>query len=41
MIRVQGTLTFEKQKAIEDKASKEIDRGGKVKLLVLAEQFSG
>ncbi len=41
VISVQGTLTFENQKEIENKASKEINRSSKIKLLVLAEQFAG
>ena len=41
VISVQGTLTFENQKEIENKASKEINRSSKIKLLVLAEEFTG
>ncbi len=41
VINVQGVLTFEDLKEVENKASEGIDRSGKVKLLVLAEEFSG
>ena len=41
VINVQGVLAFEDLKEIESKASEGIDRSGKVKLLVLADQFSG
>ncbi len=41
VISVQGVLTFKDLKEVENKASEGIDRSGKVKLLVLAEQFSG
>ena len=39
VIRIQGTLTFEDLKEVQNKARAEINR--KVKLLILAEQFSG
>lgn len=41
VINVQGLLTFEDLKGVENKISEGIDRSGKVKLLVLAEEFSG
>jgi hypothetical protein len=41
VISVQGILTFEDIKEVENKVSEGIDRSGKVKLLVLAEGFSG
>ena len=41
VINVNGAFTFEDQSEMENKARREIDRSGKVKLLVLAEQFSG
>jgi hypothetical protein len=41
VINAQGVLTFEDQMEIEKKATQEIDRSGKVKLLVLADQFAG
>ena len=41
VINVQGILTFEDLKEVENKASEGIGRSGKVKLLVLAEEFSG
>ena len=41
VVRVKGVLEFDDQKQVESKASEGIDRSGKVKLLVLAEGFSG
>jgi len=41
VISVQGIFTFDDLKEVENKASEGIDRSGKVKLLVLAEEFSG
>ncbi len=41
VIRVNGILTFNDQKEAENRVSTEIDRGRKVKLLVLVELFSG
>ena len=41
VIHVKGTLTFEDQKEIENKGREQIDRSQKVKLLVLADQFTG
>ena len=41
VISVQGVFTFEDLKEIQEKASAQIDSSGKVKLLVLTEQFSG
>ena len=41
VINVQGILTFEDLKEVENKVSEVIDRSQKTKLLVLAEEFSG
>jgi hypothetical protein len=41
VVQIKGTFTFEDLKEIQNKARAEIDRSRKVKLLVLAEQFSG
>ena len=41
VISVKGVLTFNDQKEIEDRGRVEIDRCSKVRLLVLAEEFSG
>ncbi len=41
VVQVKGTFTFENLKEIQFKAHAEIDRSRKVKLLVLAEEFSG
>jgi hypothetical protein len=41
LIGVQGVLTFDDQKQVEEKCRGEIDHSQKVKLLILAEQFSG
>ncbi|MHC4159095.1 MAG: SpoIIAA family protein [Planctomycetota bacterium] len=41
VINVQGVLTFDDLKEAEKRAREEIDRSGKVKLLVLADQFTG
>ena len=41
VISVQGVLTFEDLKEVENKISEEIDRNQKVKLLVLAKDFTG
>ncbi len=41
VIKVQGVLTIEELKETEKRAREEIDRSDKVKLLVLAEEFSG
>ena len=41
VIEVQGTLTFEDKTEIEKKARQQIDTSSKVKLLLLAEQFTG
>jgi hypothetical protein len=41
VIHIKGILTFEDLKEVENKARAEIDRSQKVKLLILAEQFSG
>ncbi len=41
VIKVQGVLTFEDIKEVENKASEGIDRSQKTKLLILAEEFTG
>ncbi len=41
VINVKEVLTFNDQKEVENRARAEIDRSQKVKLLVLAEEFSG
>ncbi len=41
VISVQGIFTFDDLKGIEKKASEQIDRNKKNKVLVLAEEFSG
>ena len=41
VIRIKGVLTFDDQKEIEMKGRADIDRNQKVKVLVLAEEFSG
>jgi hypothetical protein len=41
VIRVNGILTFNDQKEVENRVSTEIDRSRKVKMLVLTENFSG
>ncbi len=41
LIYIKGTLTFEDLKEAENKGRDEIDRTQKVKLLILAEKFSG
>jgi len=41
VVSVEGVLTFNDQKEVEIRVSTEIDRGRKVKLLVLTENFSG
>ena len=41
VISVKELLTFNDLKEVETRAREEIDRSGQVKLLVLAEQFSG
>jgi MFS superfamily sulfate permease-like transporter len=41
VINVQGILTFEDLKEVENKLSEVIDRSQKTKLLVLAEDFTG
>ncbi len=40
VVHIEGTFTFEDLKEIQNKAHAEIDRSRKVKLLVLAEEFS-
>jgi len=41
VVHIEGTFTFEDLKEVQSKGRDEIDRSGKVKLLILAEQFSG
>lgn len=41
LVCIKGTLTFQDLKESENKGRVEIDRSQKVKLLILAEQFSG
>ncbi|UCC96908.1 MAG: STAS/SEC14 domain-containing protein [Phycisphaerales bacterium] len=41
LVHIKGTFTFEDLKGFQNSARAEIDRSGKVKLLILAEQFSG
>ena len=41
VVHIKGTFTFEDLKEVQSKGSDEIDRSGKVKMLILAEQFSG
>jgi hypothetical protein len=41
VVHIKGTFTFDDLKEVQSRATGEIDRGGKVKVLVLAEQFSG
>ena len=41
VINIQGVLTIEDQKEVETKARQEISREGKVKMLLLADQFAG
>ena len=41
VINIQGVLTIEDQKEVETKVRQEIDRDGKVKMLLLADQFAG
>ncbi len=41
VISVQGVLTIEDQKEVENKARAEIDRSKKVKMLALLGEFSG
>ena len=41
VVDIKGTFTFEDLKEVQDKGHGEIDRSGKVKILVLAEEFSG
>jgi hypothetical protein len=41
LVHIKGTLAFEDLKEAENKARDEIDRTQKVKVLILAERFSG
>jgi hypothetical protein len=40
VVQVKGTFTFDDLKTVESQISAEIDRNEKVKLLILAEQFT-
>ncbi len=40
VVHIKGTFTFEDLKEFQNKAHAEIDRSRKVKLLILAEEFS-
>ncbi len=41
VVHIEGIFTFEDLKEFQKQGGDEIDRSGKVKLLILAEQFSG
>ena len=41
VVHIKGILTFEDLRDVQDKARPEIDRSQKIKMLILAEQFSG
>ena len=41
VVQIEGTFTFEDLKEVQNKGRDQIDRSGKVKLLILAEQFTG
>ena len=41
VVQIKGIFTFKDLKGFQNKARVEIDRSQKIKLLVLAEQFSG
>lgn len=41
VVYIKGILTFENLKEVEKSGREQINRGGKVKLLVLAGEFSG
>ena len=41
VVNIKGTFTFDDLKEVQDKGHDEINRGGKVKMLILAEEFSG
>ena len=41
VIRVNGIMTFNDQKEVENRVSTEIDQSSKSKILVLTENFSG
>ena len=41
VVKLQGILTFEDVKEVENRASEGIDRSQKTKVLILAEDFSG
>ncbi len=40
VVHIKGTFTFGDLKEVQSKGCDEIDRSGKVKMLILAEQFS-
>jgi len=41
VVHIEGAFTFDDLKEVQGKAGAEIERGERVKLLILAEQFSG
>ena len=41
VVNIKGTFTIEDLKEVQNQGRDEIDRSGKVRLLILAEQFSG
>ena len=41
VIQVDGIFEFENQKELENNASEQVDRSGKVKCLILADKFTG
>lgn len=41
VVNIKGDFTFEDLEEVQDKGHDEIDRSGKVKILILAEEFSG
>jgi hypothetical protein len=41
VVHIQGTFTFEDLKEVQNKGRDQIDRSGKIRLLILAERFSG
>ena len=41
VVQIKGIFTFEDLKEVQNKGRDQIDRSGKVRLLILAEQFSG
>ena len=41
VVHIEGTFTFEDLKEVQNKGRDQIDRSGKVRLLILAGQFTG